>query len=97
MAVHPCLSALVVGFVNRIVEAEAVLAIATELARTIAANAPLAIAAARELLRTRFDQTEAEAWIRETILSARLAKSADAVEGPRAFLEKRSSVFTGRR
>jgi hypothetical protein len=39
MAVHACLSALVVGFVNRIVEAEAVLAIATELARTIAANA----------------------------------------------------------
>ena len=88
--------ALTVGFVNRVVEAEAVLATATEIARTIAANAPLAIAAARDLLRTSFDQTEAEALDHEATLSARLAKSADAVEGPRAFLEKRSPVFTGR-
>ena len=88
--------ALAVGFVNRVVEAEAVLATATEIARTIAANAPLAIAAARDLLRTSFDQTEAEALEHEATLSARLAKSADAVEGPRAFLEKRSPVFRGR-
>ena len=88
--------ALAVGFVNRVVEAEAVLGTATEIARTIAGNAPLAIAAARDLLRTSFDQTEAEALDHEAALSARLAKSADAVEGPRAFLEKRSPVFTGR-
>jgi len=88
--------AFAVGFVNRVVEADAVLATAKELARTIAANAPLAIAAARDLLRTSFDQTEAEALDCETTLSARLAKTADAVEGPRAFLEKRSPVFKGR-
>jgi len=88
--------ALAVGFVNRVVEVDAVLATATELARTIAANAPLAIAATRDLLRTSFDQTEAEALDQEATLSARFAKSADAVEGPRAFLEKRSPVFTGR-
>ena len=88
--------ALAVGFVNRVVEAEAVLATATELAQTIAVNAPLAVAAARDLLRTSFDQTEAEALEYETTLSIRLAKTADAVEGPRAFLEKRSPVFRGR-
>jgi enoyl-CoA hydratase len=88
--------ALAVGFVNRVVEAEAVLPTAMELARTIAANAPLAIAAARDLLRTSFDQTEAEALDSESTLSARLAKTEDAVEGPRAFLEKRSPVFKGR-
>jgi enoyl-CoA hydratase len=88
--------ALVAGFVNRVVEAEAVLGTATELARTIAANAPLAVAAARDLLRASFDQTEAEALDYETTLSARLAKTEDAVEGPRAFLEKRSPVFKGR-
>jgi enoyl-CoA hydratase len=88
--------ALAVGFVNRVVEAEAVLATATELARTIAGNAPLAIAAARELLRTSFDETEAEALDHETTLSVRLAKTEDAVEGPRAFLEKRPPVFKGR-
>ena len=88
--------ALAVGFLNRVVEAEAVLVTATELAETIAANAPLAIAAARDLLRTSFDQTEAEALDYEATLSARLAKTEDAVEGPRAFLEKRSPVFKGR-
>ena len=88
--------ALAVGFVNRVVEADAVLATATELARTIAANAPLAIAAARDLLRTSFDQTEAEALDDEAALSERLAKTADAIEGPRAFLEKRPPVFNGR-
>jgi enoyl-CoA hydratase/carnithine racemase len=88
--------ALAVGFVNRVVEADAVLATATELAQTIAANAPLAVAAARELLRTSFDQTEAEALEYEATLSRRLAQTADAVEGPRAFLEKRSPVFEGR-
>jgi enoyl-CoA hydratase len=88
--------ALAVGFVNRVVGPEAVLPMATELARTIAGNAPLAVAAARDLLRTSFDQTEAEALDCETTLSVRLAKTADAVEGPRAFLEKRAPVFKGR-
>jgi enoyl-CoA hydratase len=88
--------ALAAGFVNRVVEAEVVLATATEIARTIGANAPLAIAAARDLLRTSFDQTEAEALDYETNLAARLVKTEDAVEGPRAFLEKRSPVFKGR-
>jgi enoyl-CoA hydratase len=88
--------ALAVGFANRVVEADAVLVTATELARTIAANAPLAIAAARDLLRASFDQTEVEALESETTFSLRLAKTADAVEGPRAFLEKRAPVFKGR-
>jgi enoyl-CoA hydratase len=88
--------ALAVGFVNRVVEADAVLATATELAGTIAANAPLAVAAARDLLRTSFDQTEAEALEHEATLSIRLAQTADAAEGPRAFLEKRPPVFEGR-
>ena len=88
--------ALAIGFVNRVVEADAVLATATELARKIAANAPLAVAGARDLLRTSFDQTEAEALEDEATLSMRLAKTADAIEGPRAFLEKRSPVFKGR-
>ena len=88
--------ALAAGFVNRVVDAEEVLATATELARTIAANAPLAVAAAREMLRTSFDLTEAEALALEAIHSARLAQTEDAVEGPRAFLERRSPMFRGR-
>jgi enoyl-CoA hydratase len=88
--------ALAAGFVNRVTTADDVLSSAIGLARTIAANAPLAIAAALDLLRTSADLTEAEALAREAEASARLMQSEDAVEGPRAFLEKRAPAFKGR-
>ena len=86
------------GFVNLVVDAGEILtiAIAIAMARTIASNAPLAIAAARELLRSSSDLSEADALAREAEASARLMQSEDAIEGPRAFLEKRPPVFTGR-
>ncbi len=84
-----------VGFVNRVVEAEAVLATATEIARDNCRECTVGDCCCRDLLRTSFDQTEAEALEHEATSSVRLAKSADAVEGPRAFLEKRSPVFRG--
>jgi enoyl-CoA hydratase len=87
--------ALATGFVNRVVEAGAVLATAREMARTIAGNAPLAVDAARTLLRDSFDLTEVEALARETEAATRLAHTADAVEGPRSFIEKRSPKFIG--
>ncbi|MDP6952110.1 MAG: enoyl-CoA hydratase-related protein [Alphaproteobacteria bacterium] len=89
-------AALAAGFVNRVVAADDVLSTATALARTIAANAPLAVAAALDLLRTSSDLTETEALGREAETSARLMQSEDAVEGPRAFFEKRPPVFKGR-
>jgi enoyl-CoA hydratase/carnithine racemase len=73
--------ALATGFVNRVVEAGAVLATAKEMARTIAGNAPLAVAAARTLLHDSFDLTEAEALARETEAATRLARTADAGVG----------------
>jgi enoyl-CoA hydratase/carnithine racemase len=39
--------------------------------------------------------TEAEALARETEAATRLARTADAVEGPRSFIEKRSPKFIG--
>ena len=84
------------GFVNLVVDAGEVLTIAIAMARTIASNAPLAVAAARELLRTSSDLSEADALAREAEASARLMQSEDAIEGPRAFLEKRPPVFAGR-
>ena len=84
------------GFVNLVVDAGEILTIAIAMARTIASNAPLAIAAARELLRSSSDLSEADALAREAEASARLMQSEDAIEGPRAFLEKRPPVFTGR-
>ncbi len=87
---------LAAGFVNRVVDVGEVLTTATAMARTIADNAPLAVAAARALLRTATDFSEADALAHEADASARLMQSEDAVEGPRAFLEKRPPVFTGR-
>lgn len=84
------------GFVNRVVAAGEVLATALTMAHTIASNAPLAVAAARELLRTSSDFSESDALAREAEASSRLMQSEDAVEGPRAFLEKRTPVFAGR-
>ncbi|MDP6345053.1 MAG: enoyl-CoA hydratase-related protein [Alphaproteobacteria bacterium] len=85
-----------VGFVNRVVAAEEVLDTAMALATTIAGNAPLAVRAAREVLRKSTDLTQAEALALETEGVGRMMLTEDAVEGPRAFMEKRPPVFKGR-
>ena len=72
------------------------LGMAMEMAPTIAGNAPLAVRAARTVLRESRDLTEAQALALETSQSERLRNTEDAAEGPRAFLEKRTPIFVGR-
>lgn len=88
-------TALEWGLLNRVAPAEGVLDVAVELAQAIAANAPLAARAARRVLRSSGDLSTEEALALEARLSAELATTADAVEGPRAFLDKRPARFTG--
>ena len=88
--------ALEAGFVNRCEAPERVLDTALELAREIAANAPLAVQAARDVMRRSADLSAVEALALEAEHSQKLAATEDAVEGPRAFLEKRPPVFQGR-
>ena len=78
------------------VSAEKIEAVALELAGTIAANAPLAVQAARKVMRQAADLSEAEALALESTESKALAGTEDAQEGPRAFMEKRPPVFKGR-
>ncbi|MBS1881402.1 MAG: enoyl-CoA hydratase/isomerase family protein [Actinobacteria bacterium] len=84
------------GLVNRVVPAAALLDTAGELAERIAANAPLAVQAAKELALRSYD-TDVGTGLRfeQTILRL-LQFSLDAVEGPAAFAEKRPARFEGR-
>lgn len=92
--------ALSLHLVNRVVPGEDLLANALELAASIARSAPLAITAARDILR----ETEAlgvEAGYRHMRSGAipsyqAMLQSDDALEGPRAFAEGRAPAWKGR-
>ncbi len=83
------------GLVNRLVEPGEALNVALELAERIARNAPLGLAASKQLIREQQGRTEAEFWAyQDTVLSSVFA-SKDAIEGATAFAEKRSPNWTG--
>ena len=85
-----------VGFINEVVEPEALMPRALELAAKIAKNAPLAVQAIKETaIRTNGIPLE-EAFKIEHECSAKVMTSSDAREGPRAFAEKRGPVFKGK-
>ncbi len=89
-------AALAAGLINYVVAADKVVDVAMELAATLAANPPLAVQAARRVTRQSLDLSEADAIALEAEALAFLAMTEDAVEGPRAFMEKRAPVFKGR-
>jgi len=69
---------------------------ATTLARRIAQNAPLALAAAKKVLRASQGLDDPAAFARQDDLIAGLTSSQDAREGATAFAEKRQPVWHGR-
>jgi enoyl-CoA hydratase len=68
---------------------------ALELANRIAANAPLAVIASKQVLRHARGLTEAEFWDMQLPHEQMVFSSEDAKEGPRAFSEKRSPIWRG--
>lgn len=84
------------GLFNRLVEPAAVGPTAADMARIIANNAPLAVAAARRVVRESGDLSEQAALDLEQAESDRLSGTEDAREGPTAFMAKRVPVFKGR-
>lgn len=83
------------GLVNAVVPAERVLDTAVGLADRVAANAPLGVAATKELIRLAVtDASRAAARLEE--LRREVFASADAQEGATAFVEKRPPVWQGR-
>lgn len=88
--------ALRIGLVNRVVKPGDVLATAEEMARRLCTGAPVALAKTKEAITRSNGRSFEEAFAIETECVIENAKTDDAKEGPRAFMEKRPPVFTGR-
>ncbi|MBN9077305.1 MAG: enoyl-CoA hydratase [Rhizobiales bacterium 65-79] len=83
------------GLVNRVVPMEELMDAARQTAARIAANPPLAVQAAKELA-VRAREMPLSAGLRlEQITNRMLQFTEDAVEGPKAFAEKRPPAFKG--
>ncbi|WP_018505544.1 crotonase/enoyl-CoA hydratase family protein [Parafrankia discariae] len=91
----PATEAADVHLVNRLTEPGAALEVALELAEEIAANAPLALAASKQVLARSVDWPLEEAFDRQEEFVAVVRTSADAKEGAVAFAEKRPPRWTG--
>jgi enoyl-CoA hydratase len=84
------------GLVNRLAEQGGALDAALELAATVSANGPLALAASKEILQQVRDWSEDEFWDKQEPTMARIFDSEDAKEGATAFAEKREPRWQGR-
>ena len=83
------------GMVNHLVPAEQLLETALGIARTIAQNAPLAVRESLRVARAALDRSDADLRRLSRERMAVVMASDDAREGPRAFAEKRTPVWTG--
>ena len=88
--------ALSMGLVETVVPADEVVRHSVDLARTIADNAPLSVAAARYTVGEVLKDAAARDVAGVADFTRRCMESADYREGRTAFMEKRRPVFTGR-
>jgi enoyl-CoA hydratase/carnithine racemase len=88
--------ALDLGLINRVVPADRLIEETLELADRIAANAPLAVRHSRSVVKQAADVPEAEGWKINDQAVGIVFSSADAMEGPIAFAEKRPPNWQGR-
>ncbi|GAA4577447.1 crotonase/enoyl-CoA hydratase family protein [Planotetraspora kaengkrachanensis] len=83
------------GLVNRLTPEGQALTGALELAATIAANAPLALAATKRVIVESADWSNEEMFKKQGAIISPVFSSKDAMEGAAAFAEKRPPAWTG--
>src|SRR5580700_6898142 len=84
------------GLVNRVVPSGVVVEEAIALADRIAANAPLAVRYSKSVMKQAAEVSEAEGWKLNAEAVGVVFSSADAMEGPVAFAEKRPPNWQGK-
>ena len=89
-------TALDLGLVNKVVPHGLLLETARDLALRICANAPLAVRETLALARAVFSLPEEQLQARNDAAWRRIATTEDALEGPRAFAEKRPASWKAR-
>jgi enoyl-CoA hydratase/carnithine racemase len=88
--------ALRIGLINRVVAAAELMNQTWTLARSLAANAPIAMRYIIDAVNTGIDMPFAEACQYEATLFGLVASTEDMKEGTSAFLQKRKAQFKGR-
>jgi enoyl-CoA hydratase len=82
--------------VNRLVEPGSAVQVALELAGRIARNAPLALAASKQILAETSGMSDEDFWNHQRPLFEEVFSSSDSLEGARAFAEKRPPQWQGK-
>lgn len=81
------------GLINKVVPTGEALQTALAMARTIAANGPMAVAVSRRVLNESIDWPTDELFDRQNEITAPVFASADAREGAAAFAQKRAPIW----
>ncbi|MYZ46852.1 enoyl-CoA hydratase/isomerase family protein [Propylenella binzhouense] len=84
------------GFVNRLAPADQLAEVTMNLARTISRNAPLGVKAGRELAYLAADTGRTGSFAAGDLCFRAAYLSEDAIEGPKAFKERRAPNWKGR-
>ena len=85
-----------IGLVNTVVPLAELIPTARRWAQTICERGPLAVRAAKEAIVRGLSLPLADGLRLEAFLSGTLRGTEDAIEGPKAFAEKRKPVFKAR-